>query len=216
MATQRPEPQLRASIPVSRYMVSAFVTPIANYHWPDSGRLNAELAALILDEESREPGVSRSNVDGWHSGLDFLERDMPAIALLRGRIERFVSGLNEAVMAEDADGQPGDFTLEGWANVLRDGGYNSLHSHPNSFWSGVYYVTGNGAGDDHPFSGKLELVDPRPGASLEYVDSTRLYGRFLVRPSAGQMIVFPSWLQHFVHPCRGSEPRISIAFNASL
>jgi uncharacterized protein (TIGR02466 family) len=197
-------------------MVSAFATPIANYRWPDSGELNAELAALVLDEESREPGVSRSNIGGWHSGLDFLDREAPMIAALRDRIENFVTDLNEAVFSDDADRQPRDFSLEGWANVLRDGGYNSLHSHPNSFWSGVYYVTGNNASDEYPFSGKLELVDPRPGASLEYVDSTRLYGRFLVNPSPGQMIVFPSWLQHFVHPCRGNEPRISIAFNASL
>jgi hypothetical protein len=30
------------------------------------------------------------------------------------------------------------------------------------------------------------------------------------------MIVFPGWLQHFVHPYFGSGERISIAFNVSV
>jgi hypothetical protein len=30
------------------------------------------------------------------------------------------------------------------------------------------------------------------------------------------MIVFPSWLQHFVHPYFGGAERISVAFNVSI
>ena len=80
---------------------------------------------------------------------------------------------------------------------------------------GVYFVTGNPPVDGHPFSGKLELVDPRPGASLSYSERTRLYGRFLVNPQPGQLVVFPGWLQHQVHPYFGPAERISIAFNAT-
>jgi uncharacterized protein (TIGR02466 family) len=27
-----------------------------------------------------------------------------------------------------------------WANINPPGGYNRAHTHPNSLWSGVYYV----------------------------------------------------------------------------
>jgi hypothetical protein len=37
-----------------------------------------------------------------------------------------------------------------------------------------------------------------------------------VSPAEGMLLLFPAWLDHFVHPHAGSEPRISIAFNALL
>ena len=202
--------------PVAKHMISAFATPIVNYRWRDTDELNAALRKLVLELEQSEPGVARSNVGGWHSGLDFLDRRDHCVTSLRRRLDAFVSDLNAAVFEKDAGRQPGDFSLQGWANVLRRGGYNGPHSHPNAFWSGVYYVTGNETLDGHPFSGKLELVDPRPGASLGYAEQTRLYGRFLLSPVAGQMILFPSWLQHWVHPYHGDGTRISIAFNVTL
>ena len=197
-------------------MISAFATPIVNYRWQDTDELNASLRRLILELQRSAPGVERSNVGGWHSGLDFLDRGEGCVADLRYRLEGFVSELNAAVFEQSSGRQPEDFLLQGWANVLPSGGYNGPHSHPNAFWSGVYYVTSNKTLDGHPFSGKLELVDPRPGASLSYAEQTRLYGRFLLSPVAGQMILFPSWLQHWVHPYHGDDARISIAFNVTL
>lgn len=211
-ATGRPP----GTLPVAKHMISAFATPVVNFRWPDTQDLNGELENLILDLEQAEPGVGRSNVGGWHSGLGFLDRSEDCVVGLRGRLAAFVHDLNAAVLEPNADRRPEDFVLQAWANVLRHGDYNGPHSHPNAFWSGVYYVTGNETLDDHPFSGKLELADPRPGASLTYAEQTRLYGRFLLSPVPGQMIVFPSWLQHWVHPYRGDGVRISIAFNATL
>jgi hypothetical protein len=37
--------------------------------------------------------------------------------------------------------------------------------------------------------------------------------RVIFRPEAGMMVVFPSWLYHFVNPYFGDGERISIAFN---
>lgn len=205
-----------AGFAVAKHMISAFATPIVNYRWQDANRHNAALQSLILELERSAPGVERSNVGGWHSDLGFLERRDDCVVGLRRRLQAFVRALNATVLEENAGRRPEDFTLQGWANVLRRGGYNGPHSHPNAFWSGVYYVTGNETLAGHPFSGKLELVDPRPGASLNYAEQTRLYGRFLLSPTAGQMILFPSWLQHWVHPYHGDGVRISIAFNVTL
>ena len=43
------------------------------------------------------------------------------------------------------------------------------------------------------------------------------YGEPLrVRPEAGLLVIFPSWLYHWVHPYGGQTPRIAVSFNASL
>jgi hypothetical protein len=42
---------------------------------------------------------------------------------------------------------------------------------------------------------------------------SKLEERPLIDPIPGVMVLFPSWLQHFVHPFFGKGERISIAFN---
>ena len=44
-----------------------------------------------------------------------------------------------------------------WANINPTYSYNKTHTHPNSMWSGVYYIK------VPKNSGKLFLEDPRPG-----------------------------------------------------
>jgi len=135
-----------------------------------------------------------------------------------------------------------------WLNVSRSGAWNILHTHPGSRWSGSYYVSDGGAlchgggqlmllatpspqlGEHHNVH-MLSLAAARiaAGSSLsEHRDHNELY--FLqVPPTPGSMVVFPSFVPHFVLPCHaeasgssdvgngcgGSQmlPRISIAFN---
>ncbi|MEE4379596.1 MAG: TIGR02466 family protein [Candidatus Competibacteraceae bacterium] len=194
-----------------------FATPITNYRFPDADALNKTLQQLILQREQSHSGVSRSNVGGWHSSTDLFEWDSDCVRELRDRLQTYVQALCRAVARNPEEPADSTFRLEGWANILRHGQYNSLHSHPNAFWSGVYYVNGNPQPEaNHSFSGKLELIDPRPGASLNYSDFTNLYGRFLVNPVPGQMVIFPGWLQHQVHPYFGPGERITIAFNVIM
>ena len=37
-----------------------------------------------------------------------------------------------------------------------------------------------------------------------------------IRPKAGRLVMFPSWMIHQVRPYHGTAERISIAFNLSL
>ena len=39
---------------------------------------------------------------------------------------------------------------------------------------------------------------------------------FRVRPEAGLLVLFPSWLYHWVHPYSGRTPRIAISFNVTV
>ena len=194
----------------SKYVLPVFVTPVVNYRWPDSDVLNAELREFVLEMEKNEPILNKSNVGGWHSALDFLARDAAPIQALRERLWEFSHNLLQQF---SRPGEKPTIRIDGWANVLRHGQYHSVHSHPNAAWSGVYYVTGNEEIEGQPFSGRFELLDPRPGASVNYAESSTLYSRFLLNPSPGQMLVFPSWMQHQVHPYFGENERITVAFN---
>jgi uncharacterized protein (TIGR02466 family) len=194
--------------------VPIFATPISSYLWPESSALNEELRKLILQRERGTPSLERSNVGGWHSSTDLFHSDQTAIRQLKNRLCAYTTDLFKSVSSNPKQPTSPKFVMEAWANVLRSGQYHSVHSHPNAFWSGVYYVTGNPRpAQHHQFSGKLEFIDPRPGASLTYTEGTALYGRFLLNPSPGQMVMFPGWLQHQVHPFFGAGERITIAFN---
>ncbi len=208
---RRPDPPLPA--PLEGFVRPIFPTPVAIYPWPESDALNADLRAVVLAEEARSPGLARSNVGGWHSEMGFLLRPEPPLEALMGRIRQVTGEMTRLVMKPARH----RMSVEGWANVLRRGQYNSLHLHPNSTWSGVYYVTGNPAPEAGweaaPMSGKFEFVDPRPGAAASYTVENSMQQRTLLNPEAGTMLLFPSWLQHQVHPFQGPGERISIAFN---
>lgn len=195
-------------------LVAAFSTPVLSTLWEDMTPWNAALAAHIEALARLDNGVTRSNVGGWHSALDFFAAEEPAVRALHQRISDQIQQLRLATAGAEG---PGDAPplLDGWANRIERGGYHSIHCHPNAQWSGVYYVTGNEpASGAHPFSGKLELLDPRQGAAVMQDNRTNLYGRFLIDPQPGQVVVFPGWLQHQVHPYFGESARITVAFNA--
>ena len=195
------------------HMMLAFATPVVVYPWPDSVALNEQLRELILDAERKDAGVTRSNVGGWHSGFDFFERDESCVRVLEERImEMSGAVLRETTVARSGAARTFDCRLAGWANVSRHGHYNSVHNHPNSLWSGTYYVSAGQPDPETPTNGRFELLDPRTGANMVRMADTIVQPRYLIAPKPGLMMMFPSFVNHFVHPFFGSGERISIAF----
>jgi uncharacterized protein (TIGR02466 family) len=172
----------------------------------------------VLAKEAEEGGESFSNVGGWHSKPDLFSWDAASVRTIRDRAMNMVLAMTRATMSEQLGRQNLDFGLKGWANVNRDGSYNLVHNHPNHVWSGTYYVA---TGDpdtttDDGYNGRLELLDPRNGVGLFGLGGFSTGKRCLINPQPGSMVVFPSWLNHQVHPFRGAGARISIAFNVQI
>ena len=100
-----------------------------------------------------------------------------------------------------------------WANINYQGGYNKPHIHPNSLFSGVYYVHAQ------PNSGKLVCNDPRPGIQTnmpirkEGQPPQHLWRECHLAPIPGRIIMFPAWLWHCVEPNQSNDIRISVSFN---
>lgn len=104
---------------------------------------------------------------------------------------------------------------EMWTNMLEPGGSQALHSHANSFASGVFYLT-----HSHPGS-RTVFLRPPGGFEFNFRHHTRSAamgpfnaGKYIV-PEAepGDMILFPSYLYHEV-PKNQGDVRATIAFNA--
>lgn len=97
--------------------------------------------------------------------------------------------------------------------MLRAGDYHNSHNHPNSVWSGVYYVDAGRPAPERPLAGDLELLDPRVGANMAPFAAEAFERRLRVKAAAGLMVCFPAWLRHLTHPYAGLGERIAVAFN---
>jgi len=191
-----------------------FPTLIGNLRVPDPEVMNKELQDLILAEEVEYTSVGRSNICGWHSHPDFLNRTELAVSGLKTWLTWGLRRMIDASAGENAF--HGMLSLSGWATVCRAGAYHAPHSHPDSAWSGVYYVNGGVDSPDYPLSGCLEFLDPRPGADAVSAPGDPYGEPFRIRPQPGLLVLFPSWLCHWVHPYAGQTPRIAVSFNAAL
>jgi uncharacterized protein (TIGR02466 family) len=192
----------------------AFPTLIGRFRIPDADAMNQDLQALILAEEAKYASVGRSNIGGWHSRPDFLSLQEPAVAGLAAWLIWTLRRMIEA--AAGADASQGSLSISAWATLCRAGAYHAPHSHPDSAWSGVYYVDPGSDSQDQPLSGILEFLDPRAGVEAVTAPGDPYGEPFRVRPQAGLCVIFPSWLFHWVHPYAGQTPRIAVSFNAAL
>jgi uncharacterized protein (TIGR02466 family) len=105
-----------------------------------------------------------------------------------------------------------EFEITGcWANVAAAGGWHRMHSHPNNFLSGVYYVQVQAGADT------INFHDPRPQAGVirPPVTDLTVYNtdQAVVSVAVGTLLVFPAWLPHSVDANASAAERISVSFN---
>jgi uncharacterized protein (TIGR02466 family) len=201
-------------MPATLEVIPAFPTLVGRLRVPDASALNEELRTLILAEEASYASLGRSNIGGWHSRTDFFNHPEPAVAALTTWITWGVSQMVDATAGQDAF--KGTLSLSAWATICRAGAYHAPHCHPDSAWSGVYYVDAGTEHIDRPTSGMLEFLDPRSGVEAVTAPGDPYGEPVRIRPAAGLLVIFPSWLYHWVHPYAGCTPRIAVSFNASL
>lgn len=188
-----------------------FVSPLLLFSVRGGAELNVRLRDEVRAERRDDPGVSRSNLRGWHAARDFFTVDRPASRELRVYIADAVEEATRHV-APGFDRSAWNLEQEGWINVLGRGGCHTPHVHPTFHWSGVYYVAVPSASGD---SGALEFLDPRTSVGPPPLPQAGCFQDVrTLRPLAGQLVVFPSYVRHWVYPNESEEERISVAFNA--
>jgi uncharacterized protein (TIGR02466 family) len=194
----------------------AFGVPMLLRTIPEAAPVNAGLARIILAREAEGTGVAKSNSGGWHSEETLMTWPQPEVQSLRGWVDAAIQHICRLPYRQNPGAVEIAYRATGWANVNRNGHYNALHIHAGSHWAVVYYVATGEEEAGHAFNGQLELRDPRPAAGHGRLPGF-MFGRAMtVQPRAGLLVVFPAWLEHWVHPFYGRGERISIAINVDI
>lgn len=180
---------------------------------PDAQNANKELAHLIEDLERRHRDLTTD-----YRSDNLFTLDNAAIVWLRECVNITVRDYFKH-LGMDYDIR---WSLQAWANVNRFGDYHDYHNHPHAYLSGTYYVRIpnereklESRTDVRP--GCLTLYDPRACANMTaikgdpYVDP-----EFTVEPRAGMILLWPAFINHFVHPNLSKQSRISVSFNVVL
>ena len=99
-----------------------------------------------------------------------------------------------------------------WGIINPPGSRNNVHTHPNSYLSGVYYLK------VPPKCGNLVFLEPKPQAEVlsppKITDhSIHLAHSVQWEPKENSLIFFPSWLQHEVKINNSKEDRVILSFN---
>ena len=189
---------------------------ITEYHFPTSVyikdipnavQLNQYLEQKIIQWSQTDPkGHKRTNVNGWHSKTDMNQKEEynPLTIELFNMQE-------EIYQKEHLNRKPVLGNM--WANVNYPGGYNRPHLHPNSLFSGVYWIK------TPVKSGNLMIYDPRPGIHTTMPGRKegplphQFWREIHYTPRAGTIVMFPAWLWHEVRPNESNDTRISVSFN---
>ena len=197
-----------------------FPTMIFQYDIENCGQLNNALLDLTYAERERDQaGVNKSNtaeLGSWHSATN-LHRNTdyePLMAEIDAALNRVSQELSYAK----------DHALKVttmWSIINPPGNGNRAHVHPNSLWSGVYYVQApEGAG-------KIEFIDPRtviimnqPKYETKKKRPRDCWTKVNYQPIPGRMVIFPAWLYHGVDTNLCKEKgragdRVILSFNVN-
>ena len=186
-----------------------FSVPFFYYDIEDSKELNRELVRDILKwrEEDKE-GINRSNRSGWHSTIDMHSKE---------EFHKITKAINDTQSKlSKIENYHSDWSLlveSMWANVSPKYAYNTFHDHPNSLWSGVYYV------QCPENCGRIKFPNTSSHWKLEPIykeDESQSHQWYSVHyePIEGRMILFPSTMGHEVEQNLSDVDRISISFNS--
>jgi len=194
-----------------------FPTMIFQYDIEDSEQLNKTLLELVYAEREQGVAVNKSNtaaLGSWHSATGLhknpaYEPLLTEVNAALGRISEDLSYASHQVLR----------VTSMWSIINPPGNGNRAHIHPNSLWSGVYYVQASDSG------GKIEFIDPRTVLIMnqpKYEEKKKrprdCWTKVTYKPVAGRMLIFPAWLYHGVDPNLSKKSgragdRVIVSFN---
>jgi len=173
---------------------------------------NKSIIDYCYDLKEKDKGRVISNIHGWQSnGIDW-DKESPLNELF-SESEKIFNNVHKHYKFKNTFKQE---IINGWININQKDNYNVLHSHPRSFFSGVYYPKAPTNSGNIVF--KSPIVAHEWAIDDSLVESYNGYNSFNYRiePRDNIFIVFPAWLEHHVLPNESDEDRISIAINSKV
>ena len=191
---------------------------------PNAETANSTLFDLIIEEEKRHATADQTNEQRGDLTTDYMNQHFlglkhPVIEWLRNCINHATS----EYLQHAGIRYPVDWSTQAWVNINRKGDYHNVHNHPHSYLSGTYYVAvpisdisvKANRSDLNPNA--ISFYDPRSQANMLAIkDDPQVDPEYRVMPTPGLLLLWPSYLHHFVHPNITDELRVSVSFNVVL
>jgi uncharacterized protein (TIGR02466 family) len=166
---------------------------------------NQKYKNFLIDMSKKTPGTVRSNRGGWQSETNLWEHE-----IFKPLLEK-TTAVTQSIIENLSKNRPQMVIRSMWGNINPKGGMNFTHVHPSGWMSGVYYIQLPQGTD------VINFEDPRPARMMDFQMSCIVNDEyFAYNPKVGELLLFPSWLPHFVLPNTSDEERISISFNIEL
>lgn len=188
-------------------LISIYSIPLWQSEYPKFDEQQEALLKAVADYKEKNPSVEKTNIAGYQSP-DTLHHEVEELYPL---FEHLCQMAFKA--CSDLDFIDCDIALtSAWLNVNDTRQcMNSEHVHGDVF-SGVFYLK---APEE---SGKLVLRNPSinrmwSGCKLAEQKNQFTGESIRIEPVEGNIILFPSYLPHFVETNNHDEERISISFN---
>ena len=172
--------------------------------------IRAKVAAYLESDRAKrdiEPSPEESVATSYYKPAQVLvDADLRELEqLVLDAAARFLAGLRLPARRLEIE--------RSWINVFKPGAQEAQHSHDGSLLSCSYYV------EAPKNCGCIVLPDPI-GARRSYREFTKTAGsdvltrrEIAVEPQPGRLVMFESWLPHYVQCNKSDEVRISIAMN---
>ena len=102
-----------------------------------------------------------------------------------------------------------------WCNLHNSGEYSQIHYHASSLLSGVYYpILPKNSGDISFHKGSIYTNVFHQSIRFEYEENNNITAeQYVINLKEGDIVLFPSHLDHSVQRNNSNEKRYSIAFN---
>ena len=170
---------------------------------------NTSMINYVYDQMNNSHGRTISNQLGWQSN------PISYAVELEQLIEEIETRLQILYQSLDFKKQ-GSVRIDSvWLNVNKPLSSNSPHKHEGLF-SGVYYLNGDENSGDIVFMTPIDCHEMTIKPEMYEKNNEFNSATWHEKPVAGKLIIFPSWLIHYVKPNLSNMDRISIAFNASF
>jgi uncharacterized protein (TIGR02466 family) len=191
-----------------------FAQPIGVYDSGIDAAVRASLVAMLEELRLIPSGRRRSSVGGWRSEGNLFDVEVAAMRQLADvAVTCSFDFLRSCGVRFDEAAHTG--RLVGWANINGRGHYNAPHRHCGYHLSGCFYLTQPSVTTDG--TGVIEFLDQRTlSPQLQRFGGPVFSSSFDLRPEPGQIVIFPSFLTHWVRPNQSDEERIVIAWNLDV
>ena len=189
-------------------VLELFPTPVYVANLPN------ELSSVIpfLDAQPPNSGSDEANY-GERSANSYILNE-PECVEMKKYVLQHVKEYAESILLYEYDSYE---LSQSWVSRKQPGQHHTMHTHPNSLISGVFYygpvAPESSAIKFHKMTGGFNVSYIQPKTKADKRPSKFAWNEFAVQYTPGMLLLFPSYLFHSVPINNTEHVRSSLAFN---